>query len=235
MIYKWKTGTSEIYNKFDAQTVGENLEVVSAKHGELSPDVIVEAASNVESPLHHLFEWNDSVAAKGFRHLQAEEISQSIVSVRLDAGKPLDESPKFLRVISKPRESRNMSDVAVAASRSHSKIEQINSAMFELKKWYERFECTKGLSSMLDALRLHWPDCGIDPPKERFAVRASAMLPQRKPVLNWCAVCLQDHMRIQAIREVSTIPLCKPCVEAYSDEPEILKQALEFMSTLSTA
>lgn len=61
-----------------------NAIVVSDKHpelrrellalvqeGRLSPATVVEAARPADSPLHEFFEWDDSVAAEGFRLIQA--------------------------------------------------------------------------------------------------------------------------------------------------------------------
>jgi hypothetical protein len=53
--------------------------------GRLTPEAVVEDASNENSPLHELFEWDDSVAAHQFRLHQARMVITSVeVEVRTD-------------------------------------------------------------------------------------------------------------------------------------------------------
>lgn len=66
------------------QAIGEALEGISAKHGgQLTPHAVVDEAKNPVHPLHKHFEWDDSVAAAGYRLDQARAI---IRVVRLDVG-----------------------------------------------------------------------------------------------------------------------------------------------------
>ena len=65
--------------KTDPQVIGEycyNLE--QKKGGKLTPKELVEAARDVNSPLHNEFEWNDTKAAQKYREWQARYIISSI-------------------------------------------------------------------------------------------------------------------------------------------------------------
>lgn len=54
------------------------LQTLYDQHGELSPDLVVSAASPKEHPLHAYFEWDNKVAGPKYRLLQAEDLIRSI-------------------------------------------------------------------------------------------------------------------------------------------------------------
>lgn len=60
--------------------IGVELRRLAEEHGgELRPDVVVEAASAVDSPLHDWFEWDDSAAAQQWRLHQARMLIRAVV------------------------------------------------------------------------------------------------------------------------------------------------------------
>lgn len=58
--------------------VRELLLDIHAARGELTPTHVVEAATDVESPLHSRFEWDDTVAGHRYRLHQAGELIRSV-------------------------------------------------------------------------------------------------------------------------------------------------------------
>jgi len=68
------------YHKVDAQTVGEMLEDMSAKGIEVTPEAVLEASRNENSPTHCEFEWDDTVAAEKYRLEQARNL---IIHIRI--------------------------------------------------------------------------------------------------------------------------------------------------------
>src|SRR5690348_5499317 len=71
--------TLKAANKADPQKIGEELEKLSGDAGELTPDVVVEAARNPRNVLHKHFEWDDQKAAEAFRLDQARCLIRSVV------------------------------------------------------------------------------------------------------------------------------------------------------------
>jgi hypothetical protein len=53
-----------------------------------------------------------------------------------------------------------------------------------------------------------------------------------RPMLEWCGICLQDQTKVVAEKVVSGVPLCRPCLETYSSEPRILKEAKNFLANI---
>lgn len=65
--------------KTNPQIVGEYCyQLEQKKGGKLTPKELVEAARDVNSPLHNEFEWNDTKAAQKYREWQARYIISSI-------------------------------------------------------------------------------------------------------------------------------------------------------------
>lgn len=63
-------------NKITEDVINTILEVKDT-HG-LTPEAVVEEAKNPESPLHHIFDWDDTVAAHKWRLQQARVLINEI-------------------------------------------------------------------------------------------------------------------------------------------------------------
>lgn len=50
---------------------------------ELTPAAVVEASRPVDAPLHHRFEWDDSIAGEKYREVQAAQIIRSVKVTRI--------------------------------------------------------------------------------------------------------------------------------------------------------
>jgi hypothetical protein len=80
MVYEFRLGPSQF--PVPAQDVGEALEAMGGHNsGEITPQEVVAAARSAEHPLHPVFEWDDTVAAEGYRKSQARDLLRSVVAV----------------------------------------------------------------------------------------------------------------------------------------------------------
>lgn len=81
------------------------LDRLAEDHGHLTPELVVDAARPAESPLHDLFEWDDSVAGERWRREQARHLiiqcrvtvqtsDDQRVSVRRYTALPINEDPR---------------------------------------------------------------------------------------------------------------------------------------------
>lgn len=64
-----------------AEVVGEELQRISAQHGELTPAGVVEESRPEVAPLHPVFEWDDALAAEEYRKAQARQLVRAVVLV----------------------------------------------------------------------------------------------------------------------------------------------------------
>lgn len=85
MIYQFKKEAKIGVKGLNAQTAGEELERIRIQNGgKLRPEDILNEASSKDSPLHPVFEWDDSRAARKYRIQQARRFLKAIVVVYED-------------------------------------------------------------------------------------------------------------------------------------------------------
>lgn len=70
MVYKWKTYGYSV----PAEVVGKHFEKLEKKQGCLTSQNVLDSARATRSPIHSLFEWDDSKAAEQFRLKQAAQL-----------------------------------------------------------------------------------------------------------------------------------------------------------------
>jgi hypothetical protein len=75
MVYQWKAGSRV---KADAAEVGALLEGISERDGSISPEAVVDAGREEDSPIHGCFEWDNEAAADKYRIDQARYIIRSV-------------------------------------------------------------------------------------------------------------------------------------------------------------
>lgn len=92
-VYQWKRAAQM---RGDAQQAGEALQALQDRYGQLSPELVVQAAHPARSPLHHYFEWNEHQAAAQYRMVQARQLIRSIQVVIRPEGEA-DEHPIEVR------------------------------------------------------------------------------------------------------------------------------------------
>lgn len=54
------------------------LQAIYDKHGQLTPEQVLEEATPKNHPLHSRFEWDNRVAGPAFRRLQAQDLIRSV-------------------------------------------------------------------------------------------------------------------------------------------------------------
>jgi len=87
--YRWKPRS---IHKVNAETAARALDDILARHGALTPRLVVEESRPEDAPLHPEFEWDDHAAAELYREYQARYIIQS-VTVRM----PEKQEPTYIR------------------------------------------------------------------------------------------------------------------------------------------
>ena len=103
--YKWKSeGYGVINTSIDANIVGKSMEEIEEKYGEISAERLLEYARPEDSPIHDLFEYDDSVAAECWRRKQANVVIGCIVIVE-ESVSSSDETIETQIVEEEPRET----------------------------------------------------------------------------------------------------------------------------------
>lgn len=63
----------------DVAAVTEGLSTLASRDGRITPESFLELATPEVNPLHHLFEWDDNVAAREHRLHQARQIVRTVI------------------------------------------------------------------------------------------------------------------------------------------------------------
>lgn len=148
MIYQWKP---EARVKVDAQIAGEELERIRTwDNGRLDPKNVVEASRDPGAPLHPAFEWDDAVAAQGFRIEQAKYMIRSIVVA--PAAEPDDTKPirAFVSVVRD--EDRSYTSVSHAMAEPELRRQVLLQALRELEAWRSRYAELVELATVFAAI-----------------------------------------------------------------------------------
>lgn len=87
--------TEQIINGVPAPVIQREVEKIERKHGVCHPEMLVKAAAKEASPLHTLFEWDDSQAARDWRVHQARNV---INRIRVVVEDQVTNRPAFVHV-----------------------------------------------------------------------------------------------------------------------------------------
>lgn len=78
------------------QSINEYLIELHKQHGTLTPELVVEDAKQVTSPLHELFDWDKERAATAHWHDVARQLIRNVRVVIVNEGRVL-KAPYFVR------------------------------------------------------------------------------------------------------------------------------------------
>lgn len=152
--YNWKPFSNF---KIPAQVAGERLETIRKNNGgDLRAADIVKDASSLKSPLHSLFDWDDTEAACKWRLRQAEVLRRAVTVVIIRSSKPTSRPVRAF--VSVKKGDGNVFTSTTTAMRNQGQRAQIvNRAMKELIDWRKRYEDLKEFSEifiLIDDLKL---------------------------------------------------------------------------------
>jgi len=149
MIYKWKFQPK---GNVSAQAAGDCIEQIAKKNrGAITAKAIVKEAKAKKSPLHNLFEWDDTVAAKNYREEQARQILVQLVIIQ--KGKNNKDLLKVRAFVSVEEERGiHYTPFERAMSKPHLREQLLLQAMGELQNWQQKYEDLKELSRIFAAI-----------------------------------------------------------------------------------
>lgn len=140
--YKW----SSVGFKADANKVGKELENIG---NELKAEDVVNYGTNENTELHKCFEWDDKIAGKKYRLVQANSIICSI-SIVTDE-KELDSTRAYVNI--KTRDSgRKFKNIAEVIDNDDEYQQLINKAKEEFENCKEKYEKILKLKDLKEIL-----------------------------------------------------------------------------------
>jgi len=140
MVYQWKRNMP-----VSAQATGEHFEKLEKKHGEITPEIILDDARKKSSVLHGCFEWDDGKAAEKYRLSQARYIICNLVVSVESKDEEQKKTRAFVNVSAQSMSGNKGSFVSIGNAISNEEMRKnvLQNALIELlafKKKYEELE-----------------------------------------------------------------------------------------------
>ncbi len=143
-VYEWKGGYHA--PKIKAQVVGEHLDRIKEQRGSLTADIVLADAKRKRSPIHKVFDWNDTTAAHKFRLGEAGRLIRCINITHVDDHAVDGIVRAFVYVSSEADEYVNVVD---AMSDPVMRAEVIERAKREVMAWGARYEHLRKFSKLI--------------------------------------------------------------------------------------
>lgn len=145
------------FKKKDAPLIDKHLRSLEKLHGQrVTPAIVVDDASDPDSPLHRYFQWDDTEAAKQWRLQQARLlINHILVSVRTPSGDTVDTKAwHSVRITDADDETTERAYVSMSTVDSSPELREqvIATAKRELSYWQIRYRQYVELWPIMDAI-----------------------------------------------------------------------------------
>lgn len=134
--------------KVSPQIVGETLAAIEERDGKLEPAAVVEAATPKKSPLHALFEWDNTEAAQLYREKQAAYLIRSIKVVVEQAVPTTTRAFVSVQVADQPREYKPIDAVLADTAMRASLLQR---ALRDLRAWQQKYAGLVELAALFKA------------------------------------------------------------------------------------
>jgi len=161
--YRWKVEAQ--HSTADAQVFGERLEFLRHRLeaeavrtgdevGELDPLDVITDARHPSSPIHHLFNWDDSDAADRWRLHEAEQALQALTVVRARVGPAPDSTPvRGVAAISPAGPRRPARVEACDLETPAQRAAYIREAIAEARSWARKYADIPELHGVCSTIR----------------------------------------------------------------------------------
>ena len=151
MVFEWRTGVRiQGHTHVPAQVVGETLEQIEARSGALHPGAVVDEARPNASPLHPLFEWDDSNAAEKYRLHQARQVISSVVVSRVDNQEVAKPISAFVNIIQNAEHGYVSTVSAMSDDEKRGQI--LRKAHADLLLWRNKYQALQEFSELFTVI-----------------------------------------------------------------------------------
>lgn len=126
------------------------LEQIASRDGVLTPAKVVEFATNPETALHSLFEWDDAKAGPKYREMQAQQYIRAVAVVVPDGS----DEPRRVRAyvsLRRDREEGGYRSVQAVLADPELRKEMVADAMRDYQAFRTKWKHVQELAQFFDA------------------------------------------------------------------------------------
>jgi hypothetical protein len=151
MKFKWKAGSR--IKRINPQKAGERLEQIRRRNrGRLEPEGVVADARPKSSPLHVIFEWDDTAAAAQYRIVQARLLIRSIEVVRIESIDCPQNTRAFVSILQRGDEMRSYISTRDAMYDVEYRAQVLEDAKAELIRFKQKYAGLIELAEVIAAI-----------------------------------------------------------------------------------
>ena len=148
MVYSWKNYGYSV----SADVAGKEIEKIEKKYGSVTSELVLQSATPESSPLHDVFEWDDSVAGHKYRLQQATVLICNL-SREVD---PNEEEKRPIQVRAFVDVSENTRGQFVNVTSAFKNVDTreivLKRALSELKAFEEKYKNLLELASLFEVI-----------------------------------------------------------------------------------
>lgn len=125
--------------------VAQELRRISQRDGVLKPNAVVEEARADNSPIHELFDWNDSTAGEKYRLWQARQL---IATIKVEYNDKKVDAYYNVQAEVVPQQGYYSLEQVVSSEQIYKDV--LAQAIKELRYWHDKYKDIKELASLVD-------------------------------------------------------------------------------------
>jgi hypothetical protein len=141
-----------LFPTVDPQVAGDYLTKATDRRGYIERDELLALAADPTSPLHGCFEWNDTKAAKLFRHKQTLTLVSQLILKPAPGARRRQPVRAFVHI--RPDRSNKKAFMSLKRAMSMPSLREqvIQQALREQTRWIERYSEYPELRPIRDAI-----------------------------------------------------------------------------------
>lgn len=152
-VFRWNSGARM---KGDPQIAGEHIvrlreDRLQKQLGEPTAEDVVSSARPAKSPIHDMFEWDDTVAGESYRVEQARHMLRSLV-ITTTHSEQQAESRAFVAIDIEERRHDVYVPISVAMSTLDMRAQVLERARRELSAFRQKYQDLSELSAVFQAI-----------------------------------------------------------------------------------
>ena len=148
MVYRWRPGFQ--HRGVKAASAAAAITALRVKMGGgLTPADVVDVAASRKSPLHRLFTWDDTEAARQFRLQQARSVLNCIVSIE-----PGETEPVPMNTNVRVGKRLTYLDTRDAVRDDEIRERILDDALTALRSWHLRYATYREVSGLANDVKL---------------------------------------------------------------------------------
>ena len=151
MVYKWNNTPTA---KIEAQAAGEELERIRKARMSLRPHIIEEESRSESAVLHECFDWNDKSAALSWRHQQARQLVNNLVTVEIKEQKLSEPVRAFIHL----KDSKEYMPINVVVQTKNYMEQMMDSAKRDYEIFRRKYSVLNELSEFFNMGHMFFED-----------------------------------------------------------------------------